>query len=308
MRKLYLFLLLILINFFNNEQLSAKLENNIVLKVENEIITKYEIKNKILSSLLLSGQEINQENIDRYKKSTLENLIQLKLMKIELSKYDLKDSPDKLNSYLKTLSSNIVSLKKKFLDNKLDYDLFLDEIKIKLKWQDLIYLIYSKKIELDERSIDIELQEIIQNRSEIDQYKLSEIEILSTGDETDSENIKNISDQIKLEGFEAVAVKFSISESSNNKGELGWINGNVLSKQIYGIVSNMKLGEVSKPIIQQNSIIFLKLNDKRSAKLKELDKMKLRKDLIVQKKNELFNLYSRSHLSKLKNTSLIEYR
>ena len=70
----------------------------------------------------------------------------------------------------------------------------------------------------------------------------------------------------------------------------------------------MKLGEVSKPIIQQNSIIFLKLNDKRSAKLKELDKMKLRKDLIVQKKNELFNLYSRSHLSKLKNTSLIEYR
>ena len=309
MRKLYLFLLLILINFFNNEQLSAKLENNIVLKVENEIITKYEIKNKILSSLLLSGQEINQENIDRYKKSTLENLIQLKLMKIELSKYDLKDSPDKLNSYLKTLSSNnIVSLKKKFLDNKLDYDLFLDEIKIKLKWQDLIYLIYSKMIELDERSIDIELQEIIQNRSEIDQYKLSEIEILSTGDETDSENIKNISDQIKLEGFEAVAVKFSISESSNNKGELGWINGNVLSKQIYGIVSNMKLGEVSKPIIQQNSIIFLKLNDKRSAKLKKLDKMKLRKDLIVQKKNELFNLYSRSHLSKLKNTSLIEYR
>ena len=109
----------------------AKLENNIVLKVENEIITKYEIKNKILSSLILSGQEINQENIDKYKKSTLDNLIQLKLMKIELSKYDLKDSPDKLNSYLRTLSSNNIDLlKKKFLDNKLDYDLFLDEIKL----------------------------------------------------------------------------------------------------------------------------------------------------------------------------------
>ena len=63
-----------------------------------------------------------------------------------------------------------------------------------------------------------------------------------------------------------------------------------------------------KPIKQQGSVIFLKLNDKRSKKLEELDKMKLRKDLIVQKKNELFNLYSRSHLSKLKNTSLIEYR
>ena len=68
-------------------------------------------------------------------------------MKIELSKYDLKDSPDKLDSYLRRLSSNNIDLlKKKFLDNKLDYDLFLDEIKIKLKWQDLIYLIYSKRL------------------------------------------------------------------------------------------------------------------------------------------------------------------
>ena len=129
---------------------------------------------------------------------------------------------------------------------------------------------------------------------------MSEIEILLNGDETDAKNIKNISDQIDLESFEAVAIRFSISESSNNKGELGWINGNILSKQIYDIVSNMKPGEVSKPIMQQGSVIFLKLNDKRSAKLEELDKIKLRKDLIVQKKNELFNLYSRSHLSKLK--------
>ena len=95
---------------------------------------------------------------------------------------------------------------------------------------------------------------------------------------------------------------------SKNKGELGWINGNILSKQIYDIVSNMKPGEISKPIKQQSSVIFLKLNDKRSAKLEGLDETKLRKDLIVQKKNELFNLYSRSHLSKLRNTSLIEYK
>ncbi len=309
MRKLCLFLSFILICSLANKPLLAKLENNIILKVENEIITKYEIKNKILSSLILSGQEINQENINRYKKSTLDNLIQLKLMKIELSKYNLKDSQDKLNSYLRTISSNNIDLlKKKFLDNKLDYDLFLDEIKIKLKWQDLIYLIYSKKIELDENSIDIELQKLIQNKSEIDQYKLSEIEILLNGDESDAKNIKDISNQIELESFETVAIRFSISESSNNKGELGWINANILSKQIYDIVSNMKPGEVSQPIKRQGSVIFLKLNDKRSAKLKELDKTKLRKDLIIQKKNELFNLYSRSHLSKLKNTSLIEYR
>ena len=112
MRKFYIFLTFIVISSFINQTLLAKLENNIVLKVENEIITKYDIKNKILSSLILSGKEINQENIDKYKKSTLDNLIQIKLMKIELSKYDLKDSPDKLDSYLRSLSSNNVDLLK----------------------------------------------------------------------------------------------------------------------------------------------------------------------------------------------------
>jgi len=230
-------------------------------------------------------------------------------MKIELSKYDLKDRPDKLNSYLNTLSSNnIEALKKKFLNNKLDYNLFLEEVKTKLQWQDLIYLIYSKKIELDEKTIDLELEEVIKNKSKINQYKLSEIEILLNNDETDIKNIKDISEQINKDGFEAVAIKFSISESSKIKGDLGWVNENLLSKQIYGIVSKMEPGEITQPIRQQSSVLFLKLNDKRSAIVEKLDKVKLRKDLVVQKKNELFNLYSRSHLSKLKNTSLIEYK
>ena len=86
------------------------------------------------------------------------------------------------------------------------------------------------------------------------------------------------------------------------------MNENLLSKQIYGIVSKMEPGEITQPIRQQSSVLFLKLNDKRSAIVEKLDKVKLRKDLVVQKKNELFNLYSRSHLSKLKNTSLIEYK
>ena len=44
------------------------LDNKIILKVEDEIITNYDLKNKILSTLILSNQKINQENIDKYKK------------------------------------------------------------------------------------------------------------------------------------------------------------------------------------------------------------------------------------------------
>ena len=44
------------------------LKNEIIVKIDNNIITAYEIKNKIKTSLILSNQDLNQVNID--KKST----------------------------------------------------------------------------------------------------------------------------------------------------------------------------------------------------------------------------------------------
>ena len=54
---------------------SNAITNKIILKVENEIITNYEVKNKILTSLVLAGDEITQENIDKLKKQALESII-----------------------------------------------------------------------------------------------------------------------------------------------------------------------------------------------------------------------------------------
>ena len=83
---------------------------------------------------------------------------------------------------------------------------------------------------------------------------------------------------------------------------------NLYQKKIYKIISNLNVNEVSDPFKNQNSILFLMLKDKRVSKTQDINIKKLKNNIINQKKNELFNLYSRSHLSKLKNTSLIEYK
>ena len=70
----------------------------------------------------------------------------------------------------------------------------------------------------------------------------------------------------------------------------------------------MDIGQISNPIKRQNSILFLKLVDVRTSKVENLNIDEFKKRIIEQKKNEMFNLYSKSHLSKLKNTVLIEYK
>ena len=288
---------------------TANIKNNIIIKVENEIITNYEIKNKILTSLVLANKEINQQNINSLKSQSLEALIQFKLKKIELSKFNLNNDPIRTKDYLNKISSNnIENLKDKFKKNNLNYDLFLDEINTQLKWQGYIFKIYSNKIEIDESIISNELNDIIKNESNIEEYELSEIEILLDEQKSTDQEIDRIKKLIDEKGFEETALSSSSSDSAVNKGYIGWINGKSLSINIYKQIKEMKVGEISKPIFKTNSALFLKLINKKTYKSNNINLDELKNNLINQRKNELFNLYSKSHLSKLRNTSLIEYK
>jgi len=295
--------------FFSLNIAYSKIENNIVVKIENEIITNFEIKNKILSSLIISNQEINQKNINEIKKSSLEVLVNYKLKKIELSKYNFSDNIKQLDSYLNSISSNnIESLKEKFLINNLDFNLFLDEVKTELKWKKLIFNVFKDKIEINENNINQEIKEFIERNSEVEEYNVSEIEIFSNNKIADEQNISKIYSEIKKTSFESSAIKFSVSNSSKNKGNIGWVSSKSLSKEIFDILKKLEPGDVSLPIQRNNSLLFLKLNDKRITKATNLDIKSLRKNIINKKKNYLFDLYSKSYLSKLKNTSYIEYK
>ena len=81
-----------------------------------------------------------------------------------------------------------------------------------------------------------------------------------------------------------------------------------MSEKIRKEVNKIEIGQISKPIIQTNSILFLKLNSKKETEIDDIDKIKFKNDLIKQKRNEMFNLFSTSHLSKLKNFYFVEYQ
>ena len=175
-------------------------------------------------------------------------------------------------------------------------------------WQELIFKLYTNKINIDENVIENELKNFLKKQSFVKEFKISEIEIMINNDENDKKRIKEIQEEISNNGFSSAAIKYSISSTSQNSGNLGWLNSKSLSKKISKIISSMSIGEISKPIKRNNSILFLKLEDIKETKINNLNNNELRNKIINQKKNELYNLYSKSHLSKLRNTSFIEYK
>ena len=67
------FLVLLFIFFFKSTL--AFSENKIVVKVDDKIISSYEVKNKINTELILRNLEINQTNINKIKSYAIKELI-----------------------------------------------------------------------------------------------------------------------------------------------------------------------------------------------------------------------------------------
>ena len=282
-------------------------ENNIVIKIDNEIITTQDIKNKILTTLILSKKEINQDNINSLKRRSIENLIQLTLKKIELKKFNFKKDHQQINSYLESISgNNIQLLKDLFKSNNLDYELFLNEIDTEFKWRKFIFRTFDKKIQISSEEIDQQIKVITQKQEDIIKYNLSEIEIFTNNKNLDANIVSQVQNEIKDNGFENAVIKFSIAETSSNKGSLGWVNSSVLSKEFLRILDKMEVGEISNPIKKQNKIIFLKLNDKKITYASDINLKSLKRNYSTEK-NDMFKLYSNSYLSQLRNSKYIEY-
>ena len=307
--------ILVMTFFVFGNNVYAEIKNSIIAKIGNEIITNFDIENKIKTNLYLSGEEINQQNVNKIKAVTLKSLINLKLKSNEVKKHSLITNDQAIAQYLDTIANNLnlsrVDLINQFKMYEIDYDQFVEDVKTEFLWQRLVARTYLNRIKVNEDQINFELKKILEKENKntsVVEYNLSEIEIIfeTSKEEIDLKN--RIDDDIKKIGFKKTAIKYSTSSTALNGGLIGWINSNLLSSIYSNVVKNLQIGQVSQPIKKGNTITFLKLNDRKEfEKPQNIDLEQLKVSIENNKKNELLNLYSSSHLSKIKNITLIEF-
>ena len=289
----------------------ASIQNKILVNIGNQIITSYELKNRVKTILILNNKELNQANIDVTKNEALNFLINLKLKKEEIIKYKITANNNAVLNHLDNIASSYNTdkngLKIIFQNNDLSYELFLDGIKTEFAWQQLIFNLHQNKIKLNEKEIDEELNKITTKQKQVEEYNLAEIEVILENNFNDKKKIEEIKNQINEIGFKNTSIKYSSSLSALEGGNLGWINSQALSNIILNTVKKMKPGDVSEPIFQSETATFIKLLDKRKISFSDINLKKMKDQIIAQKKNELLNLFSNSYLSKIKNTTFIQY-
>ena len=105
--------------------------------------------------------------------------------------------------------------------------------------------------------------------------------------------------KIKEKNFSQAAVIYSISNTSNNGGELGWIKETAIENRIRQVLSNTVVGEFTKPLKIPSGFLILKKNEERIV-AKNIDIEKETKQIVNEIKNYQLNQFSNIYFNKLK--------
>ena len=289
---------------------NSKITNKIVVSVDNEIITEYDIKAENEFFFFINQSNDPNINIKDLNELSYNNLLIEKIKKIRLSKIsNSKVDKKMLDNQLKNISKkygydSLELLISDINQNKyFDFNNLKEKIEIELKWNELIYNKYINQVMINKKKLITRVEKIAK-KNLTNEFFISEIFISGENKEILESKKNNVIDSLKLIGFKDTAIKYSETNTAIKSGEIGWVKENLISSDVNEIVKNLKIGEYSKPIMKNNGYMFLKLNDKRQKKEK-IDKDLILKQLMSKEKDRILNQFSLIFFNRLKNNSVI---
>ncbi len=303
-------IILIFITLFFFHTHTFSIENKIILKIDNQIITKIDIINEIKYLQALNPKLKNLSKNKMYEIAKT-SLIREKIKDIEISKYTLKVNPEYIENVVKNIYTNIgFESKKEFLNYISNLNIEIDTVEEKLSkealWNNIVYDKFRNKIKIDKEKI---LEDIKSNKNKVNSFNLYEI-LFNPKDINESEKIlKKIKNSIQENGFENTASIFSISSSSKTGGKIGWIDESALNKKILDNISYLKIGDYTDPILVPGGFLILFIKDRKVIEREiNFNETYLNKELsfrIRQLQNQQLNQYSNIYFNKIKKDVLI---
>ena len=303
-KKIYILILLPLLIFSK----SIALENKIILKINNDIITSIDVLNE-MSYLKFFNNSLTELKDEEIYKIALQSIIKFKIKKNEINK-QVKNTSNINEEYLNLLIENrykqlgfknLSNFKEKLDYQNIDFEYFKDKLLIDIIWNEIIFIKYKDKLLINED----QLRKKLENQKNYEKkYKLLEI-VYQIKNTSEADKIyASIIEDINELGFENAALKHSVSSTASNGGNLGWVDERILNKDILETLNEISINSISQPIRISGGFLILKKEEEKIVESKINIEEELSK-IINYEKNEQLNNFSNLYYNKVKKDVVI---
>ena len=171
--KKFFFIYIILSLFFNSSS-GKSLSNNVIVTIDNVIITELDLKKELEFIKFINKSEIDI-NSTKVKKEIIESLIDRKIKKIEVDNAKIEISEKEIENYLYNyLVNNKINdeiLNDFYKNYQLEKDYLKNIISVDTRWIKMIRQLYESRINVNITEVNEQIKKEIQNTDDNDKLR-----------------------------------------------------------------------------------------------------------------------------------------
>ena len=167
-----IFLLIFFVFFLTNSE-AKQLTNNVIVSIDNTIITDLDI-NKEINFLKFINKDQDANNPELLKKEIINILIDRKIKDIETNYFKIEVSEKEIEinlyNYLERMKINNEILNSFYNQYEIEKDYLKNTIKIDMKWSKLVRQMYDSRLNVNLTEVNKELEK--EQNNSVDDEKL----------------------------------------------------------------------------------------------------------------------------------------
>lgn len=254
-------------NFAGSQQVIQKIE----ALVNDEVISAYDVGQRIGLVLLATGQRIeNQNQMKQLRDQVLEDLVNEFLQNQEARQFEVPVQEEEVRQAFARVAEGYNRTPETFAALLAEYgsspQAMINQIRTEFAWQNLVNGRYGTQAQATDEEIDKVLEDMQANVGRTE-YQISEI-FLTVNNPAEEARVAAAAQQIRdriqsFAQFPNIARQFSQSTSAAQGGNVGWVSEGQFSDEIIEAVSKMDLLEISQPIRTAGGFYIVGYTDRR---------------------------------------------
>lgn len=283
-----LFFVILMVSLWLEPPAGAEVCNRVVAVVNNDVITLYELNNRIREMTGQAPEELVQKNEPMYRdaeKKILELLIDEKIAQAKIKELRIQVSDRQVDNFLDKLKRDnqwtqedlVAGLEKEGLS----YEKYRERVRKDIERAQLIEYEVRSKIIIRDEAVQKYYEDHKGTFGVAEKVQLAGIFLMRKNMKSDEEmrelyrKAQEITAKLK-EGadFSQMAATYSEGPGAKQGGDLGQFTVDHLEAGLKNLVEALPEGGVSDPLIRPNGIQIIKVVKKQTGKIRSLEEMK----------------------------------
>ena len=296
---------------------AAHLLDRVVAIVNQEVITWSELYRSMETDAQPGVRTLSEEErMKVFKKNEagfLENLINFKLQLQEAKEFGIRVSDSELQEAIDGIKNKYKMSEIQFQESLKAEGYSFDDYKKRLREQIIINKVVNQQVRNKVLVTDQDIDAFIRDNKNFERsgerYRIRQIFFKKPVDAADRIKIEELSQTVyerimQGQDFDALVREYSDGPNKNAGGDLGFIDKGSLAKEFSTALSEMKVGDVSKPFWTDAGVNIIKLEEKAERK----SPLEIRDDARTALTNKLFMERYNAWIKSLRERAFIDVR